>query len=397
MATIKKRIWKNRHGERKEAWQLRYVDAQGVERSKQFAKKGDASAYLRKIGWELSQGTHTPDSTSITISRAADLWLNTARSKGLERSTMKQYDEWVRLHINPLLGDRKLSQLTMPMVEAFKDCLLETRSPAMVGKILGGLSSLIAECQRRGLIAQNVARGVRVVRSRRDRKRVVIPTKPDLRLMLDGAKAIEDENPALLPMLLTVALTGLRSSELRGLRAADVDLKGCQINVCQRADAWGEISVPKSAAGFRTIPIPAALVTELRKWMLRAPPSKLGLLFPNSEGGARLHSNLLNREYWPLQVAAGLVRPATQRGGNGQLEEKVATDGVQVMRAMYDFHALRHYAASSWIKQKVDLKRLTTWLGHSSVQITLDTYGHLIKDEEGDAAIAAAVAAELLI
>ncbi len=385
MATIKKRIWVNRKGEQNEAWQLRYVDAQGAERSKQFEKKGDASAYLTRVSWELSQGTHTPDSASVTVSKAADLWIGAAKAKGRERSTIKQYEEWARLHIKPLLGDKKLSQLTMPMVEAFKDSLLETRSPAMAGKALSGLSSILTEAQRRGLIAQNVARGVRIVRSSRDRKKVVIPPREDVKAMLTEAEASVDQ-PALHPMLLTVALAGLRSSELRGLPKADVDLKAAEITITQRADQWGTIGPPKSAAGRRTIPIPAALVSVLRKWMLRAPKSDLGLLFPNSEGGVRLHSNLLNREYWPLQVSAGLTRPT------GAVDE----EGQAIHRAKYDFHALRHYAASAWIKQKVDLKRLTTWLGHSSVQITLDTYGHLIKDEQGDAAIAAATAAELL-
>jgi integrase len=73
-----------------------------------------------------------------------------------------------------------------------------------------------------------------------------------------------------------------------------------------------------------------------------------------------------------------------------------STAAFDAKRAKYDFPALRHAAASAWIKQKVDLKRLTTWLGHSSVQITLDTYGYLIKDEVGDAAIVAAAQAELM-
>jgi len=64
-------------------------------------------------------------------------------------------------------------------------------------------------------------------------------------------------------------------------------------------------------------------------------------------------------------------------------------------RALY-FHSLRHAAASAWIKQRVDLKRLTTWLGHASVQTTLDIYGHLIRDELGDAALVAAVQADFL-
>ena len=118
--------------------------------------------------------------------------------------------------------------------------------------------------------------------------------------------------------------------------------------------------------------------------MLRAPHSEL--MFPNSEGGVRLHSNMLNRDYWPLQVAAGLTSDTGETGQGGE----------PIVRARYDFHSLRHAAASAWIKHRVDLRRLTTWLGHSSVQITLDTYGHLIKDEQGDAALVAAAQAELL-
>ncbi|WP_294006959.1 site-specific integrase [Sphingomonas sp.] len=314
---------------------------------------------------------------SITVGEAADLWIAKAESAGRERSTVKQYREWADLHIKPLLGSERLSRLTMPKVEAFKDALLETRSAAMAGKAVRGLSSILTEAQRRGLVAQNVAKGVKVVRSKRDKKRIIIPAKDELRAMLAAA---ESDFPAFRPLLMTVIFTGLRSSEIRALRRQDVNLKVGEITVEQRADQWGAIGSPKSEAGHRTVPIPAMLVSELRAWMLRSPVSPLGLLFPNAAGGVRLHSNLLNREYWPLQVKAGLTRP----GREGE------------PRAKYDFHSLRHAAASAWIKQRIDLKRLTTWLGHASVQITLDTYGHLIKDELGDAAIAAAAQAELL-
>jgi integrase len=389
MATIKKRSWKTGAGETKEAWQLRYVDGQGVRRSKQFERKGDASAYLTKAGWQISQGIHTADSASITIGEAADLWVEAAkkpsrrRAKAAERSTIKQYEEIARLHIKPLLGNDKLSKLTLPGVEAYVDALLETRSQAMAGKAVRALSSIITEAQRRGLVAQNVAKGVNVIRSSRDKKKIIIPVKQDLRAMLDTAEA---EQPDFYPIVLTVAFTGLRASEMRGMRIIDVDLRRAELTVCQRADQWGVIGVPKSEAGNRTIPIPPILVTVLRAWILRSPKSPLGLLFPNSEGGVRLHSNMLNREYWPLQIAAGLSEPTGKRD----------EEGTAIVRARYDFHALRHYAASAWIKQRVDLKRLTTWLGHASVQTTLDIYGHLIKDDDADAAIVAAAQAELL-
>jgi len=383
MATVKKRRWRTLAGEWKDAWRLRYTDAQGIERSKQFNKKGDASAYLIKVQAEVARGVHTPDSTSITVERAGELWIARAEANDRERSTIKQYNELARLHIYPFLGAEKLSRLTVPQVETFVDALLGTRSRAMAGKAVRALSAIITEAQRRGLVAQNVAKGVKVIRSKRDKPKTVVPTREDLKKLLATAEA---KYPDFRPLLMTAIFTGLRSSELRGLRRVDVDLKRGTITVYQRADQWGEIGPPKSEAGQRTVPIPPILVTVLRAWMLKAPKSVEGLLFPNSEGGVRLHSNMLNREYWPLQIAAGISVDTGKRD----------EDGARIMDARYDFHSLRHAAASAWIKQKIDLKRLTTWLGHASVQTTLDTYGHLIKDEQGDAAIVAAAQAELL-
>lgn len=383
MATIKKRRWQTPKGEWKEAWRLRYTDASGKERSKQFDRKGDAEAFRIKSGWELSQGIHTPDGGSATVKQAWDLWLARARCEKLERSTIKSYDELGRLHIVPFIGSEKLSKLTMPAVQAYVDALLLTRSKPMAAKAVNALTSIITEAQRRGLVAQNVAKCVKVVRSKRDKKKIIVPPKEDVRAMTIMAEA---DYADFYPRLLTVAFTGLRSSEMRGLRRIDVDLRGGEITVCQRADQWGEIGLPKSEAGHRTVPIPPLLVSVLRAWMLKSPVSKLGLVFPNSDGGVLSHSNMLNREYWPLQIAAGLTVDS------GKFDE----EGTPILRAKYDFHSLRHFAASVWIKQKVDLKRLTTWLGHASVQTTLDVYGHLIRDEVGDAAVVAAAQADFL-
>ncbi|WP_265570851.1 tyrosine-type recombinase/integrase [Sphingomicrobium nitratireducens] len=350
-------------GEARQAWLVDYRDAFGTRRAKQFARKKDAEAWATKASWEVSQGIHTPDSQSITVKAAADLWIKAAEANGRERSTIKQYKELKRLHIIPLIGDERLSQLTMPKVEAFKDRLLETRSRAMAGKAVRGLSSILNEAQRRGLVAQNVAKGVKVVRPSREKTRIQIPTREQLKAMLEAA---DDD---FRPMLLTAIVTGLRSSELRGLRWQDIDLKRGVVSVSQRADQWGMLGLPKSSAGIRDIPIAPGVVKELKAWKLRCPNSELA--FPNSEGGVLHHSNLLRRKYQPTQEDAGIVKP-------------------------FGMHALRHAAASAWIKQGIDLKRLSTWMGHSSVQITLDTYGHLISDRRMDKELAREAAANLI-
>ncbi len=378
MTAIRKRSWTDGKGEARQAWLVDYRDAAGVRRAKQFTRKKDAEAWSTTAAWQVSQGIHTPDSKSLTVAAAAALWIAKAEAEERERSTVKQYRELARLHIVPLIGAEKLSKLSMPSVESFRDALVASRSRAMAGKAVRALSSILTEAQRRGLVAQNVAKGVKVIRPSRDRANVVIPTKVELKAMLASA----DDN--FRPMLMTAVFTGLRSSELRGLRWQDVDLKAGSVTVAQRADQWGTIGSPKSKAGYRSIPLAPAVVTELRAWKLRCPKGKLGLAFPNGEGGVVHHSNLLRRQFWPLQVKAGVCDPVV--GGEGE----------PVMRARYSLHALRHAAASAWIRQGLDLKRLTAWMGHSSVQITLDTYGHLIGDDAGDAKLAAATQAELL-
>lgn len=365
MATIRKRAWTDSRGERRQAWLVDYRDTAGTRRSKQFARKKDAEAWSTSTAWHVSQGTHTPDSATVSVAEAARIWLNRAEAEGLERATVQAYRGLANLHVIPLLGSTKLSRLSRPAVEAFRDELVKTRSRAMAAKAVRALSSIIAEAQRRGLVSQNVAAGVKVSRPSRDKTKIEIPTKDEIRAMLEAADL------DFKPMLLTAVFTGLRASELRGLRWADIDLKGATITVSQRVDQWGNAGPPKSAAGRRTVPIPAAVVQSLREWRLRCPKGPLGLAFPDSTGGVQVHKNILSRRYYPAQQRAGLAR-------------------------RYSFHALRHAAASGFIKQKVDLKRLSGWLGHSTVMLTLDRYGHLLIDEQGDAAIMAAAEAELL-
>lgn len=385
MASIRKRTWTSPKGEEKTAWIVDYRDGAGARRFKQFSRKKDADAWLTTAAWQVSQGTHTADSQSIDVAEACELWIKAAEGKGRERGTIQQYRQLADLHIKPLIGSEKLSKLTPPKVMTFVDKLLETRSRDMAHKVVRALSRVIGEAQRRGLVAQNVAAGVRVERSSRDRAKVEIPSKEELRALIEHA------DPEMKPLVMTAMLTGLRASELRGLRWIDIDLKAATVSVNQRADKFCDLGPPKSAAGYRTIPIGAALVRELKAWKLRGPKGELGLAFPNREGGVQDYGNLLRRRFYGLQLKAGVADPVLVQG-----KPKLDAKGNPAMTPRYGFHALRHACASAWIKQGVDLKRLTAWLGHSSVQMSIDVYGHLLSDPAGDAALVNAAHADLL-
>jgi len=141
--SIRKRRWNSPQGESKEAWVVDYVDGDGDRHLKTFARKRDAEAWLAVVGIEVRSGLHTADSKSATVAEAGQLWLQTAREAGLERSTLEYYQQHLDLHIAPLIGSTKLSQLTVPMVRAFEDKLRADRSPAMVRKAIGSLAALL--------------------------------------------------------------------------------------------------------------------------------------------------------------------------------------------------------------------------------------------------------------
>ena len=109
------------------------------------------------------------------------------------------------------------------------------------------------------------------------------------------------------PLLLTAIFTGLRASELRGLRWSDVDLKRGELHVRQRADHFNAIGRLKSEAGERTVPLPPMVVNMLREHRVACPKGELGLVFPNGKGRVENYSNIVKRGLLPLMVAAGIT------------------------------------------------------------------------------------------
>lgn len=376
MASIRKRTLPSG----KIVWQCDYRDGGGARRSRQFQMKKDADAFLVKARSEVAQGIHAPDSTSITIAEAAALWLARGVSEGLEQSTLDSYGQHVELHIKPLIGATKLSRMSVPSVQAFADELSKTRSRSMVKRVITSLSGIFSEAQRRGLAAQNPVSAVRIRMPKRDVVRPEMPSKEELRAILQGAK------PKWKPLIWTATFTGLRGSELRGLKWEDVDLKEAVLHVRRRLDKNMKFGPPKSEAGTRDIPLAPSVVTILREWKLACPKGEHDLVFPNGVGNPEHHQNILNRGFFPLQIAAGIT---VDTG-------KVDKDGNAVVKAKYSLHALRHAAAALFIEQGMKPKRVQALMGHSSIQITFDLYGYLFPSEEEDQAAMKAIESRLI-
>ena len=226
MASLRKRILPS--GEIR--WLVDYRDSVGTRRAKQFETKRDADAYMEKVRAEVAAGIHVADSQSVTLGEAADVWVEAGERDRLETTTVRQRRQHVDLHIKPLIGSTRLSRLNTPIVQEFVDKLLETRSRAMARRVLTSLRGILAETQRRGLIAHNPAMVAKVAKRRDeggDAETVQLPPKAHLRLMLAKAAELwptvrrngrgEVITCCWRPLVVTAILTGMRASELRGL------------------------------------------------------------------------------------------------------------------------------------------------------------------------------------
>lgn len=374
MAAIRKRDWKTPSGDKRTAWVVDYRDAAGERRSRQFPRKKEADAWAVNALSEVQRGVHTPDSISITVAKAAELWLDSVRASDRESTTIASYDQHIRLHIVPKCGAQKLSQLTAPKVRTLLDGWVSDLSRAMATRVFRSFKAILSDAQARGFVAQNVALAVKVPNAPRKKAQANPPSKAEIRAILKAASASDDLMGRTLVEL--VIFTGMRASELRGLSWSAVDIKKSIVRVEQRADVKGVLGAPKSVSGFRAIPIPERMVSTLREWKLACPSDPRDLVFPSQKGRVLSHGVMAKNHLKPILMAAGVTKP-----GNGE----------DAIVAKYTAHVFRHAAASLWIDQRLNPKRVQTLVGHGSIQVTFDVYGHLFEQADSGAADALAI------
>jgi integrase len=360
----------------REGWMSDYVDGEGKRRSKTFTKKSEADAHQLTAKTEVKQGTHTPESKSPTVATAGKAWLAACKGR-MERSTLVEYARHLEQHITPYVGGVKVAKLTRAHVKDLEGKLTAAVSASHARRIRASLGLILAESQDRGDLVRNVVHEMkgRASKELKAERRAKGNLKVGVDIPLPGeiGRIIAALKGRWRPLIMTAIFTGLRSSELRGLRRSDVDLAKAELHVRQRADRYHAIGRPKSAAGERTVPLPPMLVNVLREWFLACPKGKLGLVFPNTRGNVESHSNIIQRAVRPTMIAAGLKNEA---GG-----------------AKYSgLHAFRHFYASWCINRAADgglelpAKVVQTRLGHATIAITLDRYGHLFpRGDDGGA------------
>ena len=286
--SVRKREWVTRKGEQKTAWVADFVDNAGRRQIRTFAQKKKADAFHSKVMVDINAGTHVAIDGDLTVADAADKWINGVAAEGRERSTIRMYRLHVKTHIAPRIGQLKLAKLTRGHIQQLRDGLLQGErklSPATAHKVWTSFKSMLK--------ANNVAHfasNISIKKGQRSRpleSSTDIPTPDEVKRIIAAA----GDNMKLATFLRTTVLTGLRASELFGLRWYDVDLKRHEVHVRQRSDRYRAIGAPKSATSIRTIPVGPDLVHALKQWRLACPKGEADLA-PDAEemGGYKVLS-----------------------------------------------------------------------------------------------------------
>ncbi|MDX1101780.1 tyrosine-type recombinase/integrase [Sinorhizobium medicae] len=373
MATITKRRWTTGKGEDREAWTLAYTDRQGKRHKEQFAKKREAETRRVEVEGQISKGAFRAEAAKKTVKDAIDAYikhLERRHEKGEQVTTMylRNTTGQLRGHIQPELGDKKLSELTARGVTDLIDKLKDNGiGLPTIRRAVGTLSRALQFAVGQDMVAGNPVKGIRVTGRRGEgSEKVVPPTKKELADIQKAAKEQPERRSkqptGLLLRIQFAAAAGLRASEQWALLWRHIDLDTAVVTIETRVDGFGNFDTTKSLAGTRTIPLGKTIVAALKEWREETRYGKdEDFVFPDARGGFTRHTNFMKREWKPLIKSA-----------------KVKDIG---------WHALRHFAISTWIEAGLQPKAVQTLAGHSTFQITMSRYGHLFPSDDHSTAM----------
>jgi integrase len=390
MSDIRKRVGKNGT-----TYQVRYP-SKSIKSGYAYATfdtRKEAVAFRENIG-----GLDDHVSTHIkTVPHAVEHWLDICEKIGrdgrekVEPETLKEYRHRGRI-MQEYQWPKPLQDLEPADVVHFRNWLLQNKTRDQARRTLSSFHSVLIEMKHQGHVQHDPATGISIKSGGRyeaEDSEVEIPSDQEMRDIFNAANLMGDKNDFMekcwaryCPMIYLAGFSGMRPSEYRGLPWSSVFED--RVSIQQRADKTGIIGPVKSKSGRRTIYLPTLVTDMIFEWQDRCPASNFDLVFP-TDSGKPIHLGNFRAGAWnPLMKEIGLI-------------ETDKVKGREIIRPKYTPYALRHYFASKLIEKGKDLKFIQEVMGHSKIEITLNVYGHLLKDrEEARKQTAEELASELL-
>ncbi|WP_327417649.1 tyrosine-type recombinase/integrase [Streptomyces sp. NBC_01233] len=300
-----------------------------------------------------------PDAGKILVSVYAVDWL--AR-RAIKDTTKQNYARFFRLHLIPHLGSKSLISVTARDVEIMCTAMVERglSRRTVYHSMMVPLRSLFNSAVNEKRIPESPV--ARAALPRVKTKRVDEKSLPDGKAVMSVAGEIR---PDWAISIWLMAGCGLRIGEVLALRHADfeggtVRLRRQFVRLKRAGVYVAELSPLKAReeGEWRDVPVPPSVLDAVRRHVDKHGLGRDGYLMHTHQGGEVLDSN------YRIDF-----RNAVKKAGFGD--------------ESWTAHTLRHFFASSAIAGGVSLLEVSRWLGHATIQITADIYGHLTPDAGG--------------
>jgi integrase len=274
----------------------------------------------------------------MTFKQYGEKWLE-HKQGDLDTGTYDEYEAVLRNHVYPIIGDKLFTKVTKPMI---RDLITAKRKEgyeaATIRNILAPVRGMYNQAIEDGEAIGNPA--ARFGKQNKGKQKTVINpySKEEVSLFL---KKTLELKPELYPLYLTAVRTGMRRGELLGLRWSDIDFEKKSIHVQRSLSRRGVLKPPKNGK-TRLVDMSKQLAAVLYEL-----PKPDGPIFKLTKSTTVLYNTFL---------------------------QHLADAGLRKIR----FHDLRHTFATLHIKNGQPLTYIRDQLGHSSIKVTADLYGHLV-------------------
>lgn len=312
---------------------------------------------LKKAEWAKKSSSVTGNALD-TMEEWLSHWMENELLGSVKASSYQTYVNIVKKHLLPMLGEMKIVSITPGIVHNFVTTLEDS---GLAYNTIKGVYRLLAAAMRvafeEGLIQKNPCRRIRIQRAEQEEQRIL--TQKEQELLKKSSTNMND-----LPMLLSL-YTGMRLGEVCALKWDDIDWENQTIIIKRTVQriaqvknniAGGKtmlmIGTPKSLRSVRIIPVPNFVL-------------------------ARLHE-LMKKKANDLYIFGFSNQPAEPRTVQRHFKALAKKLGIKNVH----FHTLRHSFSTRLVELGVDIKTISTLLGHSSTQTTLDFYAHSLPQQQ---------------
>ncbi|MDC0763515.1 tyrosine-type recombinase/integrase [Brevibacillus sp. AG] len=361
-------VYKNENAKGDNKWWYQFYTGEIKNGSREritkrgFRTKKEAEKAMVEAQAALQKGEYIEPSKKM-FQDYLNEWIKTKRNLG--EQTLELYESYLRTHIIPILGQIPILKLTAHDIEMFLNSLHDKGlSASTVKRIFSVVNASLNSAELKGIVAKNVAN--RVEKPQASSRRQLVVWEPEF--VSDFLEKTRYASRYWIAVYLAV-MTGMRQGEILGLRWSDIDFENRNLTIQQTVNRHREIKdgakTKKSVRSVALSPETIEVLKEHRKLIVQE-RVELGPEYQNND----------------LVVCTQFGGPTTQRAIQKVWPSFLKKTGAPKIT----FHDLRHTHASLLIKQGVHIKVISERLGHSSITITMDKYGHLMPNMQAEAA-----------